>query len=914
MLKFLALTMIQMFAFQIFAQLPYKVVKPLLPPSFGQNPFFLMECRTDSTKGFRRVVHLYHQDQRFLTLMLSKLAHQKNTMVTQVLIHDSTLVQEFPHLFRNDVLLDYTVKVVDTSNMEAEFPVEYQKTFTNNVRHNKVQLRGQIHATQEISTKPILDKEKPINSLLNDVSLAIVSDTFLKTKDSVMSVTFLSKGKSFMEGIAIKQRDSIQYTNLQVRDSSLYKRITGKAGQKVAVVIDKTVFELQTKKHATSPSAELIPILPPQVPVVKRAILTGEVATEAVFGNNRYTNQTLPASYIRQQVNVTTNVGPLPVHGYWSASTELSGISKLINYYGISFDFNQLGSNLTQQKAIPKLPGGLTLNSELSSEISDQELLKKLEIKRIERLTDSLKVVLGNKEYTRRVKTDSLSLVGVDTSNLSYGQKINYNRLEGHKERLVLLHKYEQLRKQLEQEERKSLVKKFMRSDYKVSHEQLKKNGIGKFAGFWINSIRKLEIGASSPQYTDLTLSQINLLGLNTEMGLGYFYLAFTAGKENNFGLMHDMRNNNASVVAGRFGLGTPEKLLFSINVVKARRDNRLGSDTGLNNVRDNLVTSVSLNYNKNNQHLVYLEYAKSLANLTPEDNVETDLIFGRNNASSSAIIAGANGRLGKGGNYQFETRYTEPYYIALGSPNLRQDHFKIMGRVRQSLFKSRLSLTTGYQFDRDNLSLTKPTFSSQNKLTLNARIKVSKNVQFIIGFIPVWTDVIYQPTGTFYSTYMGLSTVSVIHQKKYRAMSNMFNVTYQGSHLQTSVSEKLTTSSLHYVNALNTLLLMQYNLSVSGTGTVYTSSQTDSSYGYSAGVSFKKQLTKYQLSYGLGTRYQVDRITERRYLLSAEFSIVLPYRIYCSLKAEQHFVHQHSEVGGTYNRQQFSILITKRF
>lgn len=125
MLRPCLLTMItSLLAIQLYAQQPYNLRKPT-GRSKAANPFFALHYHGDSTVAFRRVLHLYHHQQRFLTVLMSKPAHQKVATITQVLIRDTAMVQEFPNRFQDSILRSYTVHVVDTDNVDVEYPVEY---------------------------------------------------------------------------------------------------------------------------------------------------------------------------------------------------------------------------------------------------------------------------------------------------------------------------------------------------------------------------------------------------------------------------------------------------------------------------------------------------------------------------------------------------------------------------------------------------------------------------------------------------------------------------------------------------------------------------------------------------------------------------------------------------------------------
>lgn len=129
MLRPCLLTMItSLLAIQLYAQQPYALRKPI-GKSRDANPFFALQYRGDSAVAFRRVLHLYQHQQRFLTLFITKPAHQKAVEITQVIIRDTSLIQQFPNQFQDSLLNSYTIHVVDSDDMEVEYPVEYAVSF-----------------------------------------------------------------------------------------------------------------------------------------------------------------------------------------------------------------------------------------------------------------------------------------------------------------------------------------------------------------------------------------------------------------------------------------------------------------------------------------------------------------------------------------------------------------------------------------------------------------------------------------------------------------------------------------------------------------------------------------------------------------------------------------------------------------
>lgn len=166
MLKFLTLTMIQMFAFQIFAQPPYKVVKPLLSPSSGQNPFFSLIRETnvsgvDEVETFvPRVIRVYSADRlvaSYWTVVDSSVNTKEMILkVDSIVINDSLLLNGFKNSSDSIISKGYMVKVsklnsnqIDSSELIQFFPFDVQVLDSTSEKRkdkkrNAVSIKGRV--------------------------------------------------------------------------------------------------------------------------------------------------------------------------------------------------------------------------------------------------------------------------------------------------------------------------------------------------------------------------------------------------------------------------------------------------------------------------------------------------------------------------------------------------------------------------------------------------------------------------------------------------------------------------------------------------------------------------------------------------------------------------------------------------
>ncbi len=641
--------------------------------------------------------------------------------------------------------------------------------------------------------------------------------------------------------------------------------------------------------------------------------LHGQSLSEVVLGNNQYSSQTLPASYLRQQVSLNATFGFVPLDVHFLVTTEKNGISNSINNLGLTVDFDRLIANILASSRRKQLgydydKNGYT-NFDTSFDIKTFNLNKA--IKQHHYSLDSLKRIVGDKDYIRQFNQDSLTLLKADTLNLTYEQKISQSRYQKHRKVIATKDSIEHKINTLEIEKRKNRVSNYLRSQQRLTKKDLNNAGINALGGLLINSVKKVNIGNFTPEYTDLTLSQTNLTGFGVELGVGYLYGAFAAGIQRNTSNQQSFYKLNNHVLAGRIGIGRPDKLLLSLNLVKGQRNGSIPFDTMRLAVGQNLVTSVALQYSYKQKLTTVFEYAKSVSNYNQSEKAPFSEWNKPANFGANAFSFKLIGNYKNNGSYQAEVRYTEPFYTSLGAPNLRRDNLRSDFKVRHQIIKNKITANLGILHDRDNLSQTKNVTSTQIRVTAGLRIKLNRLPQILFTYSPIRQRLNTRGDVTWYKASINLFMVSLNHTKRLKIGSNSTNVTYN---LYSSKVTKETNnrSRRDHLMINNATYHKKYNLTFTQTLAGYTTFHNDSSMGVSAGLAASKNLPDKDATFGFGWRYQWDKDIETRNILFIELAKSLKYQIQTSLRVEQSFIQ--SSWNNSNNTQQLFLTLIKKF
>ena len=291
-------------------------------------------------------------------------------------------------------------------------------------------------------------------------------------------------------------------------------------------------------------------------------------------------------------------------------------------------------------------------------------------------------------------------------------------------------------------------------------------------------SVNQVGIGRTYVDYSELTVKNISLAGVNVEMNPNKFYVAFAAGKVNYRFRDFVIKNNNSlqdqSLYIVRAGIGQKEKNNFIVSFYNGKKDllNYTSSSTRAS-VQRVLGISAEARFELNENNYIIGEVAKSSYNIN--SNVQsssselvkkaTNLKVHTNEAFSIKLFSQ---------HPQTNTKLTA-YYKKIGENfqsfnlfpiNINQDAWMV--KVNQLLWKKRLAVDAAVRKNDFISPIAAPTSFATNTIfkSLQASLRIPKYPYLSLGYYP--------------SSQLSLTDNRILVENQYNTFNAIMSHSYQ--------------------------------------------------------------------------------------------------------------------------------------
>jgi hypothetical protein len=444
-------------------------------------------------------------------------------------------------------------------------------------------------------------------------------------------------------------------------------------------------------------------------------------------------------------------------------STRLNNSSYFSDLFDIGLQFNrQMFLNKMRENIQSRIPGWIdrTVLLNLESKLSQ----KRLEVRSLlEKLNDPgrLQDIIEEKEQRLaqlyRSGTDSASgLVKIDTAYIN-----NNNARKSLNDVASNLEKAERELKEYEDKVSKmrrtiqDSVKKLQQAigrikDPSALQNFLQKNGkdIGELPKGWklISSIQQIGIGRSWIDYSELTVKNISLTGLNVEANPSPWYFALGAGRVNyRFRDFVIKNNDNAKqfLYLIRVGYGKKDGNNFILTYYDGKKNslNSFGNTTVTVPLQRVIGISAESQFCINENNTVVLEVARSSFRVPPgqENKSLMSMIWDLKNRENEAYSVKVTSYFPES-----QTR-TSGYYRKMGAnfqsfnlqpANVGQEAYQL--KIQQSFWKRKLLVEAGVRKNDFNNPYLAPGVSSKTVFkTLQATLRIRKLPFVTVGYFP---------------------------------------------------------------------------------------------------------------------------------------------------------------------------------
>lgn len=634
-----------------------------------------------------------------------------------------------------------------------------------------------------------------------DTSKAIVS------KHTLLDTSKIQNGQS-----KIKQSTQ-QYT-----DSQLLKRQKNKFNAKIDA---QKSIGMNQKKALTS---KITTKLPSKENLFKFSI---QVRSESFATNAQNPMQRNELVYSRLYVSPKFTVLGLPFTSNLFYTTEANNTYKN-NYFAFRLDVNSLRQSAVQQmqKELDEMNKldrmrQIELNSKsiesnklnqqmeaLKQQAPDydnwQQTLKQEAEKRVNEKLETEKKALEEqlKTATEQEKEKILNAYQhkKDSMLSSYKQSINdsisdFKTRSGEKidtaklnKLMVLERQYEQLQKQKEQIEalRKidttGMASKIqgIRSPKNI-REQMQSSKPNQGMLKSVLAVDRFGIGLTGAQYTDFTLSNISLKGIDIGVSKTKYFWDATLGKTSKLfvGPFSSQKvSYNRPIGAFRLGLGERNTSYLSVTYFAANDINAV--DSFLPNV-NNSVISVSSKAKLIKGTIIEGEWAQS--------RYREEYRY-RNSASNASNKLGVNATMayqlkathqaGKNTKLEVNLRQVGAAFRTIGNPFLRRNFREVDAKLEQMLFKQKVKLAATYKEMRDNLIEINTATNRMKGYGLKLNTSFEKYPNISLGYSPYQQgnnhpDSLYRTNNQF-----SITTATITYKKRSKRYSwnGMLNYT----------------------------------------------------------------------------------------------------------------------------------------
>jgi len=277
---------------------------------------------------------------------------------------------------------------------------------------------------------------------------------------------------------------------------------------------------------------------------------------------------------------------------------------------------------------------------------------------------------------------------------------------------------------------------------------QENKSGLEKF----ISNFRRIGVGTTYPEYSDLTISGVPVTGANLEFEPGVILLGIT-GINTQKSVIDDQNNLTAldrNFLAGRIGVGTFESSHFLFTYMNGwENENNSGQNPYALTPAKNYILGV-------NGKLSFLENALNLeaeanGSLFTRDKSAPDIVssevpdfvknlFNINISSSFDYSFGVKASYDinqSGTKVSGGVKYIGPGYKTFGNPDLISDRILIDGKIEQSLWNNKISLSAFVRNSKDNLIDWKTSTTQLTSFGFSASVRPEKLPYVSISYSP---------------------------------------------------------------------------------------------------------------------------------------------------------------------------------
>lgn len=633
---------------------------------------------------------------------------------------------------------------------------------------------------------------------------------------------------------------------------------------------------------------------------VENFAVHGTVGVIGQLSDNRYINQRTSQNYINTIFNVDINLYGIPLSMNGLNSSMSNPDLNKINNYRVSFNYEKFHRDL-QTKMDKKI--------KLKSEVKLEQITPDINIKKLNKEYGKLKNEINSPDYLKNLeKNREILNRGVhDTAfrnTYTYQKaldKLNKNLVIENRliEIETIKEKYLQMSKKVSIQEN---IDQININNPKGFKRNLKKFGYMKPGYSLLLNIKKLDLGTFNPNYNVLVLGGVSLNGFNLELNIGNAYSAFTWGKVSNTIINPFSFNlaNERTVMGARVGMGRTEKMLLAITFLKAQNSNS-GEVVDSNFINFsphvNYVAGVDFRYKMSNTIEFGAEYARSLDNRYLEHQTTLfskyeSIIKGENTKYSNAWYAFGNiGFNETNTRLKISTRLVDPYFASYGAPNLRQDNFRIEGKIDQGVLKNQLNLSFAIRHDEDNIYALKQATTKNNTLIYSAYLKINKYPFLIATFSPSYQ--LYYNSKTKQTIRNEVKLYQLIAGYTVQNRVTIKSLSFSYSKQFSKQENELTTLSHVDLYNLNIGLgIIPLDLQLNSTGTYslpYSGVNMNRILIYSANAT--KLIFKKKISITGGYVMQKDFSYEKRNIIQAGSSFSFFRTIKCTIQLEHQFI-----------------------
>lgn len=433
--------------------------------------------------------------------------------------------------------------------------------------------------------------------------------------------------------------------------------------------------------------------------------------------------------------------------------------------------------------AIPSIP-----------EIPNQQLVQKKVFaaaeQKIKKLKDSLAAKADSLKSEKKGKKDSLLNNDVLTKYQQKKKELDkaLKDLKNYESKLKTVKKSVQdsigmLKQKLAQIKDPSQLKNFIRQ-YKLDAKDLPKG--------WqaLSAINNIGIGRTWVDYSELTVKNISLTGINAELNPSKFYVAFAAGKVNYRFRDFVIKNNDRpkqTLYLLRAGIGRKEgnNLIFTWYDGKRNMLNSFGNTTAIaTNLERVIGMSVQSRLQVDANNYIILESAKSSFHNTGTVNQTADGLTKKiwnfkdrtNEAYSIKLYSNWP---------QTNTRFNG-YYRKMGehfqSFNLQPVNVNLVAyqfRIQQSFWKRKLTMEAGIRKNDFSSPYINPGLTSKTVFkSLQATLRIPKYPFVSVGYYPSSQLTVLDNNVIAENQYNTFSTV-VSHAYRIKNLSMNSNVVF---------------------------------------------------------------------------------------------------------------------------------------